>query len=89
MEDREWMRERALEMDSHQECIGSSEVVVAVVMAGFGVGVVEEVVEEDGELPKSMAVVGPLRSRLWLGEAIMKRIAKDISRSRTINYLLK
>lgn len=24
-EERSWMRERALEMDSHQECIGSEE----------------------------------------------------------------
>lgn len=53
MEEREWMRERALEMDSHQECIGSSAVDAAPFPAtapgGFGVGVMEEVEEEDGE----------------------------------------
>lgn len=49
MEDREWIRERALEIDSHQECIGSSEVVVVVMVLGFGVVAVEDV-DEDGEL---------------------------------------
>lgn len=52
MDEREWMRERALEMDSHQECIGSSAVDAAPFPAtapvGLGVGVVEEV-EEEGE----------------------------------------
>lgn len=49
MEEREWIRERALEIDSHQECIGSSEVVVVVMVLGFGVVAVEDV-DEDGEL---------------------------------------
>jgi hypothetical protein len=51
MEERAWMRERALETDSHQECMGSASaalamvvVVVAVVVGGLGV---EE--EEEGE----------------------------------------
>ncbi|PON41898.1 hypothetical protein PanWU01x14_285650 [Parasponia andersonii] len=77
MEEREWMRERALEMDSHQDCIGSSEVVmVAVVMAGFGVVVVvvEEMVEEDGELPKSMAVGLQLSCLLFLPSVRRRRL---------------
>lgn len=51
MEEREWMRERALEMDSHQECMGSSVVdaATAPVPLGLGVVVMDEVEEEEEE----------------------------------------
>lgn len=64
-EERRWMRERALEMDSHQECIGSEEWP----FGGVGEELLlgrrwwsEEEVEEEGEPPwrwkfKSMVVV--------------------------------
>ena len=47
MEERAWMRERALETDSHHECIGSLSA-VAVVAEGLCGTVVEET-EEVGE----------------------------------------
>jgi hypothetical protein len=48
------MRERALETDSHQECIGSEAVAVVVVVAvivvgGFGLEEVVDEAEEEGE----------------------------------------
>lgn len=53
MQEREWMRERALEMDSHHECIGSSAVdaapLPATPPAGFGVGTIEEADDDDDD----------------------------------------
>lgn len=41
------MRERCLETDSHQECIGSLSVVLVVAVEGGGWRAVEEEVEEE------------------------------------------
>lgn len=49
------MRERALEMDSHQECIGSEEWPLEAELL-FGLRWWEEEEEEEGERWKSMAV---------------------------------
>lgn len=51
MEEREWMRDRALEMDSHHECMGSSAVdaAPAEVPVGFGVTVMDDVEEDDDD----------------------------------------
>lgn len=67
MEERAWMRERALETDSHQECMGSASaalamvVVVAVVVGGLGVEEEEEG-EEEWELVE------------WFGRKSMVRV---------------
>lgn len=44
IEEREWIRERALETDSHHECIGS---LVLVILLGLLVAVVVVTEEED------------------------------------------
>lgn len=49
MEERDSMRVRALEMDSHQECIGSWVAAVAVPTAVKEFGVTEEAEEEEVE----------------------------------------
>lgn len=49
MEERDSMRARALEMDSHQVCIGSSVAAVAVATAVKEFGVTEEAEEEEVE----------------------------------------
>ncbi|KAF7809260.1 uncharacterized protein G2W53_036003 [Senna tora] len=58
MEARAWMREQTLEIDSHQECIGSAATVAmeadGVALRGFGVE--EELEEEEEALPQ---LVGP------------------------------
>jgi hypothetical protein len=49
---KEWMRERALEMDSHHECIGSSSVAVRLEMVlrlGLGFGLAAAVEAEEAE----------------------------------------